>query len=94
MYPCILPDWLYDLVCREWQISLSAGIALVYTIAVILMFHQRRIRITRRLENCLTRSLMAVWLLTLVIVLCVHPSIILFVFEAFLIMAVGYMIFA
>lgn len=94
MYPFIIPNWLRDFICQEWQISLMAAIAIVYTTIVVTMFRQRRIRITRRLENCLTRSLMAVWLLTLVIVLCVHPSIILFVFEAFLIMAVGYMIFA
>lgn len=93
MYPFIIPNWLRDFICREWQISLMVAIAIVYTTIVVTMFRQRRIRITRGREAFLTRSLACVWLLTLVIVLLVHPSIFLFIFEAFLILALGYMIF-
>lgn len=94
IYPYIMPHWLYEFICREWQISLMSGITLVYTIAVVMMFRQRHIRITRRLEAFLTRSLVGVWLLMLAVVLCVHPSILLFIFEVFLLAAVGYVIFA
>lgn len=93
IYPYFLPHWLYEFICREWQLSLMAAIAIVYTIAVVMMFRQRRIRITRGREAFLTRSLACVWLLTLVTVLLIHPSILLFIFEAFLILALGYMIF-
>ncbi len=94
IYPYFLPHLLYEFICREWQISLMAAIAIVYTIAVVMMFRQRRIRITRGREAFLTRSLACVWVLMLAVVLCVHPSILLFIFEAFLLAAVGYMIFA